>query len=123
MKILDRAANEVFSYCMGATYNGFPVIPVDSKGRNDPFSTAGDIVALLEAPVRDIKGGKHKAVIGEFRFLAKHCDRRHNEITFFNCHFSGIDICDYCAKNSTYCQKALESAKESGGLEPTSIRH
>ena len=123
MKILDRAANEVCSYWTGATYEGIPVIPipVDSKRRNDPLSTADDIVALLEAPVRDIKGGKHKAVIDEFHFFAKHCDRRHNEITFSKCHFLGADICDYCAKNPAYSQKALESVKESGGhlFEPT----
>eukprot|EP00794_Sanderia_malayensis_P004262 gene4262-4827_t len=108
---------------MGATFDGYPVIPipVESKGRNNPIPSADDIVALLAAPVRDIKGGKHKSSIEEFQFLVTHADRRRNEIRFSKCQFLGGAICDYCAKSPVKCEKALETVKQSGGkmFEPT----
>ena len=100
-------------------------IPVESKGRNEPFPRADDIVALLDFLIRDIKSGKHKAVVNEFQFFAKHCVRRHNEITFLKCQFLGEVICDLCVKNPVICTKTLELIKKSGGhlFEPTPSPH
>ena len=123
MKILDKAAHDLCSYWTGATFDEFPVIPLPvlSSGRDNPIPTADDIVSFIEAPLRDIRAGKHKAVLEEFRFLSKHADRRHNEITFSKCQFSRDTICDYCHKNPVRSKKVLDVLRQAGGrlFEPT----
>ena len=88
-RILNNAAEEVCKYWTGADFDGFPVIPiaVPSEGRDDPFESADDIISFLEAPYTNIKKGEHKKALDEFKFFAKHVDRRHNEIIFAKCPF------------------------------------
>ena len=122
-KILDKAAEDVCGYWIGATFGTFPVIPiaVPSKGREENFQSADEVVAFLEAPMRDFNKGLHKQELEEFRFLVQHVDRRHNEITFAKCQFFGEVLCDYCAENPPQANKALDLLKKSNGslFEPT----
>ena len=122
-KILDKAAEDVCGYWIGATFDTFPVIPiaVPSKGREEKFQSADEVVAFLEAPMRDFNKGLHKKELEEFRFLVQHVDRRHNEITFAKCQFFGEVLCDYCAENPPQANKALDLLKKSSGIlfEPT----
>ena len=86
-KILDKAAEDVCGYCIGATFDTFPAIPfaVPSKGREEKFQSADEVATSLEASMRDFNKRLHIKELEEFRFLVQHVDRRHNEITFAKC--------------------------------------
>ena len=88
-KILENAANELCKYWAGASFDGFPVVPVPvaNENRNDPFVSSDDVIKFLEAPIKDIRGGDHAEVLRELQFLVKHADRRQNELTFAKCQF------------------------------------
>ena len=84
--MLDIAADDVSKYWTSADFDGFCHTGC-SNGRADPILSADDIIKFLEASVTDIKNGAHKRVLEEYEFVAKHIDRRHNEVTFSKCQF------------------------------------
>ena len=101
MSILDMGANVIAAYWDGTEFDGYPLvhIPVSSKSPPRNFQTADDIIAFISATIRDLRAGNHKQIFDDFKIMAKHVDRRSNEITIRKCQYFNNHPCESCQKS------------------------